>query len=154
MCVLKSTIKKDTCIDLTSNSLFSQTEPWKPLPVSYHRLGSWLSSLLTLYSAFFDFLLRVPSLRSSFVLAGERGAETAAGAEWWWSWDSSPPRGDPNSRWHTQDSMRAKGDPWEWRAVMNTCIKRSGARLKCVLMEFLGFWDQKKHFRTMAVKPE
>lgn len=75
---------------------------------------------LAVYSAFLTFLLRVPSLSSSLDLEGEAGAAAAAGAVWWWLWASSTARGDPKSRWDTQDSTRAKGDPWEWRAVMTT----------------------------------
>lgn len=76
------------------------------------------------YSAFLAFLFRAPSLSSSLVLRGEDGA---AGEEaWWWS-SSLPARGEPNSRWQTQDSMRAKGEPWEWRAVITTWEDRQDA---------------------------
>lgn len=70
----------------------------------------------TVYSAFLAFLFRAPSLSSSLLLSDE-GAEAAGG--WWWA-SSEPPRGERKSTWHIQDSMRAKGELWEWRAVIHT----------------------------------
>lgn len=89
----------------------------------------------SLYSAFLAFLLRVPSLSSSLVLMGEAGT---AGA--WWSWWSSEARGEPKSRWHTQPSTRANGEPWECLAVMNTwdTKTRNSASLRTVLMKHFG----------------
>lgn len=106
-----------------SNCLF----PWKGMGKSHRTEAmmaesqvqipwSWVAS----YSIFLTFLLRAPSLSSSLVLRGEDAA-TAGG--WWWS-SSEPPRGEPNSRKQTQDSMRVKGEPWECRAVMTTWTKR------------------------------
>lgn len=83
----------------------------------------------TSYSAFLTFLLRAPSLSSSLVLGGEDGA--VAGA-WWWS-SSETPRGEPNSRWQTQDSMRVKGEPWECRAVMTTWEDGRMKEIKLIL---------------------
>lgn len=56
------------------------------------------------YSAFLAFLLRTPSLSSSLLLRGVAGA----GA---WCSSSEPARGEPKSRWQTQASIRAKGEP-------------------------------------------
>ena len=77
-----------------------------------------IADLQVIYSAFLDFLLRVPSLSSSLVLTGEAAGAGAAGAGAWWS--SEAASAEPKSRWHTQDSTRANGDPWECVAVMNT----------------------------------
>lgn len=93
---------------------------------------------VTSYSAFLAFLLREPSLSSSLVFRGEDGA--AAGA-WWWS-SSEPPRGEPNNRWQTQDSMRAKGEPWECRAVIHTWRKMVTEKI-CLI---LGYFKVELHW--------
>lgn len=90
------------------------------------------------YSAFFTFLLRVPSLSSSFDFRGEAGA--TAGAWWWWS-SSDPPTGEPKNRKQTQDSMREKGEPWEWRAVITTWGKTMPVRGKKTAIHQHKSWE-------------
>lgn len=93
-----------------------ETQFWKNFPGLF---TVWL----LLYSAFLAFRFLVPSFSSSFDLAGGGGGwETSWEAPWWsWWWLLCPLETEPKKTGQMKFSIGAKGEAWEWVAVMKTC---------------------------------
>ena len=93
-----------------------ETRLWKNF------LGLFTVRLL-FYSAFFAFRFLVPSFSSSFDFAGGGGGwEASWEAPWWsWWWLLCPLETEPKKTGQRKLSTGAKGEAWEWVAVIKTC---------------------------------